>query len=90
MLNPLALAGAVGFAVEPVHRQIERLVRLAQVWRHEIGVVKVCQSAARTSRTACASLDISRENVHIAHAKTPRFPNCHRMVRVAANRQSRE
>ena len=35
-------------------------------------------------------LDISNENAHVANAKSSRFPNCHRMVRVAANRQSRE
>ena len=34
-------------------------------------------------------LDISREKYHFGNAKSPRFPNCHRMVRVAANRQSR-
>ena len=47
MLDALALGGETRPPVEPVHRSVERLMRPAQIRRHQVRVVEVSERRAR-------------------------------------------
>lgn len=49
MFHPLPIIGGRLFSVEPIHREIERLVRLSQIWRHQVWVVQVGKGSTRMS-----------------------------------------
>jgi hypothetical protein len=50
MLHPLAVARERLLAIEPIHRLVERAVRLAQILRHDIGIVEIGERRALMRR----------------------------------------
>ena len=80
MLNALTLGGEAGSAIELIHPTIKRLMRSAQVRRHQVRIVEVGQCRAGMHGASAKHGQRQRLRNKLLHVEAARNP----LVRDAA------